>query len=88
MHWAHFGIPAHYGIRTERFKLLYYYGRALGCRGAVDRDTGPEWELFDPEQDPHEWHNRYGPPAYARVQRALLARLNALQRELDDTPEH
>ena len=88
MHLAHFGIPAHYGIRTERFKLIYYYGRALGCRGAVDRDTEPEWELFDLEQDPHELHNRYGQPAYARVQRDLLARLNALQRELGDTPEH
>ena len=88
MHLAHFGIPAHYGIRTERFKLIYYYGRALGSRGAVDRDTEPEWELFDLEQDPHELHNRYGQPAYARVQRDLLARLNALQRELGDTPEH
>ena len=88
MHWAHFDIPAHYGIRTERFKLIYHYGRALGCRGAVDRDTEPEWELFDQEQDPHELPNRCGQPAYARVQRALRARLNAWQRELDDTPEH
>ena len=23
MHLAHFNIPAHYGVRTERYKLIY-----------------------------------------------------------------
>ena len=32
MHLAHFNIPAHYGVRTERYKLIYYYGEALGIR--------------------------------------------------------
>ncbi|MCG9133222.1 hypothetical protein J5I95_16225 [Candidatus Poribacteria bacterium] len=48
MHLAHFNIPAYYGVRTERYKLIYYYGEALGAGGAIDRATPPEWELFTP----------------------------------------
>ena len=45
MHLAHFNIPAHYGVRTERYKLIYYYGEALGSGGAIDRATPPEWGI-------------------------------------------
>ena len=40
-------------MRTERYKLIYYYGEALGAGGAIDRSTPPEWELFDLEKDPY-----------------------------------
>ena len=52
MHLAHFNIPAHYGIRTESHKLIYYYGEALDSADAIDELTAPEWELFDLEKDP------------------------------------
>lgn len=29
MHGSHFNVPAHYGIRTKNYKLIYYYGRML-----------------------------------------------------------
>ena len=29
MHLAHFNIAAHYGVRTERYKLIYYYWMLL-----------------------------------------------------------
>lgn len=32
MHRAHHDIPAHYAIRTERYKLIFYYGLALHPR--------------------------------------------------------
>ena len=47
MHLADHGVPAHYGVRTKQWKLIYYYGKALGTSGSIDRDTEQEWELFD-----------------------------------------
>lgn len=47
MHLAHHHVPPHYGIRTTRYKLIYYYGRPLGQPGALHRQTEPEWERFD-----------------------------------------
>ena len=40
-------VPAHYGVRTDRWKLIYYYGKPLGMKGANPPDTKPDWELFD-----------------------------------------
>lgn len=85
MHLAHFDIPAHYGIRTEQYKLVFYYGEALGCAGAIDRSTPPTWEFFDLETDPHETTNRVDDPAYAPIVAQMRARLALLQRELGDT---
>ncbi|MEM7532601.1 MAG: sulfatase [Chloroflexota bacterium] len=84
MHLAHFNIPAHYGVRTERYKLIYYYGEALGSAGAIDQSTVPEWELFDLETDPHELMNRYDDAAYADVVVALKEELARLRGELGD----
>ena len=86
MHLAHFNIPAHYGIRTERYKLIYYYGEALGSAGAIDEPTEPEWELFDLEVDPKEMRNIYHEPGNAGLVNALKVELEQLQRELGDRP--
>lgn len=85
MHLAHFDIPAHYGIRTEQYKLVFYYGEALGCAGTIDCSTPPTWEFFDLETDPHETTNRVDDPAYAPIVAQMRARLALLQRELGDT---
>ena len=52
MHLAHHNVYAHYGVRTLRYKLIYYYADALGQPGAIDEPKEPEWELFDLEKDP------------------------------------
>ena len=75
-----------YGIRTHRYKLIYYYGKALGSAGAVDRDTPPEWEFYDLEKDPREMRNAYSDPAYAKVIAGLKVRLAKLQAHYKDTP--
>lgn len=84
MSLAHFNIPAHYGVRTERYKRIYYYGEALGAGGAIDRSAPPEWELFDLEKDMHEMQNVYADPAYADVVVELKAELERLREELED----
>lgn len=67
-----------------RYKLIYYYGEALGSGGAIDRSTPPEWELFDLEKDPYEMHNVYGDPSYAGVIVELKAELERLRNALGD----
>lgn len=54
-HYYEFGPPhwvyPHYGIRTQRYKLIYYY-------------RVNEWELFDLENDPDEMENLFQHPDY------------------------
>jgi hypothetical protein len=87
MHLADHGVPAHYGIRTQRYKLIFYYGLPLGMAGAVNRPTEPEWEMFDLEKDPHEMRNVYADPAYAPVVRDLKAQLLKLKDAAGDSDQ-
>ncbi|NMC21380.1 MAG: DUF4976 domain-containing protein, partial [Thermogutta sp.] len=67
-------VHKHYGVRTDRYKLIYFH--------EID-----EWELYDPAEDPHELRNVYGDPAYAEITaelKAELQRLKALYKD-DDT---
>ena len=62
-------VRRHYGVRTERYKLIYFYG--------ID-----EWELFDLQLDPNEVNSVYGALAYAEVEADLKERLARLRAEL------
>jgi len=84
MHGAHFNVAAHFGVRTKRYKLIYYYGLPLNARGAKRRQTPPEWELFDLKKDPMEMNNVYADAAYANVIKKLKAELIRLRRKLED----
>jgi arylsulfatase A-like enzyme len=79
-------VPAHYGVRNDRWKLIYYYGKPLGMFGANPPDTTPDWELFDIRNDPREMHNLYHDPKYTRVVSQMKALLDKLQRECGDKP--
>jgi len=67
-------IKRHYGIRTQRYKLIHFY---------YDID---EWELYDLEEDPHEMNNLYGKEGYEEITRELKEELNAL-RDKYNVPE-
>jgi arylsulfatase A-like enzyme len=88
MHRAHHNVYAHYGVRTLRYKLIYYYGEAMGQPGAIDDPTTPEWELFDLEKDPFEMNNVYDDPAYSDTVIELKAELDRLQTAVGDQPCH
>ncbi|MDQ3701138.1 MAG: sulfatase [Chloroflexota bacterium] len=76
MHIETHNTSAHYGIRTRRYKLIYYY----------EPEPGPqEWELFDLEQDPRELRSVYSAPAYQDIVRQLKGELRRLRAELGDT---
>ena len=85
MHLSHHGVPAHYGVRTERYKLIYFYGDPFDTAGSIDKPTEPEWEMFDLEKDPRELNNVYNDPAYADTVKELTALLEKLKKEAGDT---
>jgi arylsulfatase A-like enzyme len=78
--------PAHYGYRTDRYKLIYYYNDGMGLPG-----TGPfvypgEWELYDLHTDPGEMRNVADEPAYAEVRTSLSRAMLSQQERLGDAP--
>lgn len=56
-------VKRHYGIRTDRYKLIHFY---------YDVD---EWELYDLEHDPQEMRNVYQDPEYKLVRENLHQKL-------------
>ena len=79
---------AHYGLRNQRYKLIYWYNSALGQPGTTEGDEPPEWELFDCEADPLELFNVAEDPAYAELFEQLVHELDAKMAEIGDIPQH
>jgi arylsulfatase A-like enzyme len=67
------GVPEHYGVATDRYKLIHY------------PETN-EWELFDLETDPQELRSRHGDREYADVRQDLFAELERLRMNLKLSP--
>ena len=66
-------VKRHYGVRTDRYKLIHFYN---------DIDA---WELYDLEKDPAEMHNVINDPAYSEVLADMQAELKKLQIQYNDT---
>ncbi len=66
-------VKRHYGIRTERYKLIHFY---------YDVD---EWELYDLRNDPDEMNNVYGHPDYKKVQEMMHKRLDEIRLQYKDS---
>ncbi|MDN4599493.1 sulfatase family protein [Leifsonia virtsii] len=78
--------PAHYGYRSDRYKLIYYYNDGLGLPGTGPFTYPPEWELYDLHTDPHELRNVYDDPGYADIREDLKRRMWQEQQRLQDAP--
>jgi len=89
-YWEHDDVfhraPAHYGYRTERYKLIYFYNDGLGLPGTGSFTYPPEWELYDLNHDPEELRNVYDDPAYLHIRDQLKVDLWQAQERLDDRP--
>jgi arylsulfatase A-like enzyme len=70
-------VARHYGIRTERYKLIHFYPHAL-------RPDLDEWELFDLAEDPREMRSVYRSPEYADIVQQLKRQLEQLRRDFQD----
>jgi arylsulfatase A-like enzyme len=76
-----FGLTRHYGIRTERYKLIHFY------------DPVDSWELYDLQTDPTEMSNLIYVPDMKNVVADLKIRLKKLQEKyrddmIDESPIH
>ncbi|RUR01795.1 sulfatase family protein [Labedella endophytica] len=78
--------PAHYGYRTERYKLIFFYNDGLGLAGTGPFSYPGEWELYDLARDPEEVRNVADDPEYAEVRTDLEAAMWREQHRLGDEP--
>jgi arylsulfatase A-like enzyme len=67
-------VKPHYGIRSDRYKLIHYY-------------TIDEWELFDLEKDPDEMKSVYDDPGYSDLSGFLKTELEKTRVAEGDTVE-
>ena len=65
-------VQPHYGVRTDRFKLIHFYYN-------VDL-----WELYDLENDPNEMVNQINNPQYSSIVTELKDELVKLQKQYND----
>ena len=65
--WHH--VQPHYGIRTDRYKLIHFY---------YDVDV---WELYDLKNDPNELNNLIKDKSYQLLISDLKEELNSLKKE-------
>lgn len=85
MNFKGYNIPAHYGLRTDRYKLIYFYGKSCGTKGSIDKPGfQPVWEFYDLQEDPHEMTNQYGNKKYEKVINELKETLRQTQEEVGD----
>ncbi|WP_339731584.1 sulfatase [uncultured Gimesia sp.] len=87
MHMTHHDNPAHYGIRTKDYKLIFFYGLPLDAPGALKTPTPPHWELYDLKKDPYEMQNVIADPVYAPIVKKLKQQLKQLKQQVGDTDE-
>ena len=77
MYYRYYHYPAdhrvqpHYGVRTERYKLIYF-------------NRIKQWEFYDLKKDPHELNNVYANPKYAQNVQELTSEMMRLRESLDD----
>ncbi len=61
-------VKKHYGIRTERYKLMHFY------------DDIDAWEFYDLEKDPNELTNSIDDPSYTEVIEMMHQKLDSVQK--------
>lgn len=69
-------VKRHYGIRTDRYKLIHFY-----------HDIN-EWELYDLQNDPDEMNNIYEDPRYNKVKDQMHLKLEQLRKQYNDSDEN
>ena len=99
MHLVHHDVPAHFGIRTNDYKLIYYYAEHYdpSWNGRESMwwldesypisSTPKAWEFYDLRNDPQELHNRYGAAEYQDIIAQMKEELKKLRSELNETDQ-
>ena len=99
MHLEHLNVPAHFGLRTKNYKLIFFYGKHYDSdmdgtksiywkdSSAIIRTTPPAWEFYDMKRDPGELINRYNDVHYQKIIAAMKKELAKQRQDLNDTDE-
>ena len=66
-------VPQHFGVRTDRHKLIYF-------------PKTDEWNLFDLKRDPAEMKSVFDSPVYRRVRESMVAEFQHLRKQYDAPP--
>ncbi len=100
MHLTHHDIPANFGLRTDKYKLIFYYGAhylpELYGKNTMPWKKDPSdsfhfeptpaaWEFYDLTLDPQEVVNRYKDPKYKTVIADLKKELVAQREKYNET---
>ncbi|PKA99682.1 putative sulfatase [Flavobacteriaceae bacterium MAR_2009_75] len=102
MHLAHrHQNPAHFGVRTKDYKLIFFYGKYYVDTTDPDAEwdrnnwgndftnsTPVAWEFYDLKEDPKEMNNAYDDPEYADVIADLKEELIRLRKDLNETDKN
>ena len=79
---------AHYGIRNQRYKLIFWYNEGFDLPGTNDGGEDKEWELFDCQEDPMELFNLYNDHRYRDVVSEMKKLLEDKMLSIGDLMEH
>jgi len=71
-HPAVHNVPRHYGVVTDRYKLVHFYEPEFDY-----------WEMFDLQTDQQEMRSVYGLPEYAEATKDLQTELQRLRHQLN-----
>lgn len=72
---GHHNTRAHYGVRTETHKLIYFWKK-------------DQWELYDLRKDPNELRNIYNDPENGKLVAELKGELARLKKEFQDNDRY
>jgi len=82
--------PAHLGIRTERYKLAFFYGKNRQSSENIRMKYPPGWEFYDLKKDPFENKNLTSDKKYQRkikeLKKELISQKEYYQ-DFDNQPE-
>ena len=91
-YWMHRDMDhnaySHYGIRNQRYKLIYWYNEGYNLPGTNHGGEDREWELFDCIEDPLELFNLYNDEQYLKIVETMMQELETKMAEIGDEPEH
>ena len=73
-HPLHHNVAAHYGVRTDRYKLIYF-------------NKLNQWEMYDLLKDPTEMKNIVNDPAYTKTLEEMKKEMLRLKKEFKDTDQ-
>ena len=79
---------AHYGLRDQRYKIIYWYNDGFDLPGTNHGGEDKEWELFDCEKDPLELFNLANDKNFKEVFSRMKFILTRKMIKIGDLPAH